>query len=139
MSGRQPADLAAKRRGIRAITTAMALGVVLYMGVQRWLLGVAAQEPADASRTLVLVLRWATFVLAALVGGYGAYVWRLGSQVVWTRRFPPPGSATLTDVPVLEGEAARRRGRLVQGVAVVLAALALVLLAIGYRVSALVR
>lgn len=51
---------------------------------------------------------------------FAIYLWRLGSSVVREQRFPPPGLRVIRDTPVLSGVAGVRRGRIMQGLALLL-------------------
>jgi hypothetical protein len=76
-----------------------------------------SRDPESRSKLVCIGL---TMALAIPTLGLGGYLWRLGDRIVRTARFPVPGTAVLRDTVVLVGDAARRRGRLVQAAAILL-------------------
>ena len=64
-----------------------------------------------------------------LTAGFGAiplfafsvYLWSLGCKVLNYQRFPLPGQRVIRDTPILEGQAALTRGRVLKTLAVFLA------------------
>jgi hypothetical protein len=131
----QRADPRLRVLALLVLVAAVAAGVAAIALFQDWLADVAQRAPADARRSL----RWAFTAVsgAACVAllALGRYAWRSGARVRSAARFPPPGAHVLRDTPVLRGTAALRRGRLMQGVGVVLACGALGLLALSWRVT----
>jgi hypothetical protein len=65
----------------------------------------------------------------------GIYLFQLGRRSVRARRFPPPGVAVVRDTRVLEGHEGRRRGRLLQVLAGMLIAAALLVPFALWRVT----
>lgn len=64
--------------------------------------------------TLVFFLAAA---LSAPLLAFAAYLWSLGSKVLWAREFPPPGSRVIRDTSVIAGKAAVLRGRALRALA----------------------
>ena len=52
--------------------------------------------------------------------GTAWFLWRLGRRTIAAGRFPPPGLRLVRDEPVLTGDAATRRGRIAQGLSVII-------------------
>jgi hypothetical protein len=92
--------------------------------IAAWLVRDTATGPAvDVVRLTGAVLLFVTLPVL----GIALLVWRMGVRTVVCLRFPPPGVKMTQDTPILTGDAARRRGRLLQILAVVLATTALVM------------
>ena len=112
----------------------LAGGIVLGLLVQtvghQWVDSIAqraGKDPAATVAELTVVVR----VFSALLAGSllaGAFMLaRYGRKVVAERRFPTERTVALRDVPVLRGERAEARGRLLTGTAALLGVAALVL------------
>ncbi len=115
---------------LATIGVAMSLAIITEVSVDRWTSGVledSAEDLVAAMRTLLVALR-----IVALLGGLGlgasaAICWSYGARVQREGRYPTAATVALRDIPVLRGAEAGARGRLVQNLALVLAALALIL------------
>jgi hypothetical protein len=100
---------------------------------------VAAENPAVIQENFGIIT-WALIAAVVLpVWAFNIYLWRLGSRIVVTGQFPPPGMKVLRDTPVLRDAAARKCGRLLQVVAAVTSAAALGIAIALWRLAALVR
>jgi hypothetical protein len=75
-----------------------------------WIL---AEPEASAQRVKLVLLLLAALLLAPLLA-FAAYVWSLGERVLRAREFPPPGFRVIRDTPVIMGERAISRGRLLK-------------------------
>ena len=75
----------------------------------------------DTPGTLTLLLGIVMLPLLAM----SVYVFREGSRIVRARRFPPPGQQVIKDTPIIEGNQAVRRGRAIQLIALLMAAISL--------------
>ena len=113
------------RRALRYVVVLLAASVVIAVvalmliahyrpAIELWI----DEDPPARLQTLALLAALSMLPLAAAA----TYVFRLGHRIVRAERFPPPGTTVLRDTVVLRGRAARRRGRLLQGLAVVLIA-----------------
>lgn len=69
-------------------------------GVERWLGGLQALDPAEAARRLATALRWVGVLMAATVAGFGLYAWRIGARVLREGRFPPAGLAVVRETHI---------------------------------------
>jgi hypothetical protein len=76
----------------------------------------------------------AALCLVPLIG-LTVYLWRLGARAMLTEQYPPPGTLVIGGAPVITGAAARRRGRIAQGLALLFSAAAIVLAALVWRLS----
>lgn len=80
------------------------------------------RDPEQMGSRLRLAFAGLALAVALPVLGLAGYFWRLGVAIVRAERFPAPGTRVMRDTVVLRGAPARRRGRLMQLVAVLLAA-----------------
>jgi hypothetical protein len=127
----QRADPVARRRALTLIVIATVAGALLIgvmpdlpRGIAAWLVTDTAAGPAvHVARLTGAVLLFVTLPVV----GIALLVWRIGVRTAASLRFPPPGVRTTRDTPILTGNAARRRGRLLQMLAAVLVATALVM------------
>lgn len=95
--------------------------LLLALGYQEalrdWLLSDPARTPAR--------LRYVVAVLAALVAGpafaCSAVVWWVARLTERAGEFPPPGVPVVRDTPVLTGDAARSRARVLKALALAIA------------------
>jgi hypothetical protein len=113
----QRADPAARRQAVRFLVVGAVVGAVLIAGLERyrtplqeWLLA----EPDRAVARLRLVVLLLGISMSVPLCGLGAYLWSLGGKVVRARQFPPPGQRVVRDTPLLTGQAAESRGRLLK-------------------------
>lgn len=128
----QPADPRARRTAVRIVLVGAVAGAVLLWWSQRampdleaWVLRVPGAEAWRAT----VVLGAVGVLLAAPLLGFAAYLWMFARRVARSQRFPPPGMGVVRETPVLSGQRAVTRARVLQGLSVVLAALALGLIA----------
>lgn len=136
----QPADPRARRAALLIIAVGFVAGVVLLWGLEagqpavaRWL----REDPARTAARAQLLLAGLAVATSGPALAAGAYLWRLGSRIVAAERFPPPGLRMVQETLVLTGAAARSRGRIFQGLGLMLtlagAAIALLLLRLAPR------
>ncbi len=98
-------------------------GVLVFWGVQSRLPALQAwmaEDPAQAPLRLKLIATGLAAAVAVPTLIFAAYFWRLGDRVVRSNRFPPPGMRVIRDTVVWHGDSARRRGRFLQGLALIL-------------------
>lgn len=139
MSGSPAASPPTPRRILLLLAGAAAAGIVLFLvadrysvSVRDWILSDPERAPARLRLVLALLGAAATAPLVAFAG----YMWVLGARTVRARQFPPPGAGPLREVPVVAGDAALRRGRLLVALAAALALCCLLLLAMLWRLGA---
>lgn len=121
----QAADPVLRRR------TMLVFVIVFLMGAVMWLSGfdpekriagwVVANAQAFIDQPALLAGIVALFVTP--VGLAALTVVGFGRRVSANRRFPPPGARVIRDTPVLTGDAASRRGLVLQGLGAALFAL----------------
>ena len=99
---------------------------------------VLADPRSSAQRVKLLLLLPAALLLAPLLALAG-YLWVLGGKVVRAREFPPPGLRVIRDTPIVTGERAVSRGRLLKvlalGCCIACAVLAVLLWRLGQLLS----
>jgi len=117
MTDVRKADPAVRRRAILFLLVGTCVGALLIAGFERyhiplrdWIL---AEPGASAQRVKLALLLLAALLLAPLLV-FAAYVWSLGERVLRAREFPPPGLRVIRDTPVIRGERAVSRGRLLK-------------------------
>jgi hypothetical protein len=114
------ADPAARRRALLFVIVSALVGTVLIAGFEHYrtpLRDWLGSEPGDLTHRATLVFFLAAAVLSAPLLAFAAYLWSLGAKVLRAREFPPPGSRVIRDTPVIEGQAAVRRGRALRALA----------------------
>lgn len=137
MTETEPADPRARRTALIVVAggtlagiAALTLGTSSPFDVVDWV----DHEPA--SRVPLLVLGMLVLLSLPLLA-LAAYLWALGRRIVNTQRFPPAGMRVIRDTPVLTGDAALRRGRWLQLLAVTLGLLSLALAILLWQLGSL--
>ncbi|MEM9566766.1 MAG: hypothetical protein AAF974_00525 [Cyanobacteria bacterium P01_E01_bin.34] len=103
----QKADLRLRRNVLLGLMGAGTIGgITLQLGLPKVVEAIAAQEPAQAARSLQLVAS-ASFI-PALPIAYFSYT--VARRVKTSQRFPPPGMAVIRDTEVLSGKQAKQFG-----------------------------
>jgi len=114
------ADPGMRRRAIVFLAVLAIAAVVAFLALEQWLAGLQASDPALAIGTMRHVLRWTFAAMTASLVLFAAYLWLLGRRILVAEQYPPPGMKVVRDTLVVRGEPARRRGRMAQGLAIVL-------------------
>jgi len=114
------ADPAFRRRIVIVLLAGMFVGALLIVGFEQyrtqlreWIL---SEPGALAQRANLVLLLLAVFLVAPPLG-LAVYLWSLGERVLRTREFPPPGFRVIRDTPVITGEGAVSRGRMLEALA----------------------
>ena len=97
------------------------VGALLIIGLERYRIPLRdwmMQEPAQRLKHFFLLL---AAILTGPLIAVAVYVWTLGKKIIRVREFPPPGLRVLRDTPIIMGEKAIARGRLLQVLAVICA------------------
>jgi hypothetical protein len=125
---------------IAGIVTLVLIGLVIVVvadPARTALIGWILRDPAQSrSRAVTVSIALAAAVILPVLGAAG-YLWRFGVRVVRERRFPPAGTLLIADTLVIEGIEAQRRGRMLQAVAIGLAATSLVFTILFWRLIVL--
>lgn len=101
-----------------------ALAMLAFAPFGEWL----ASQPGELAHRLKLVFFLAGIILSAPLIAFAAYFWTLGGNILRSHEFPPPGYGLEQDTPVVKEQAANRRGRALQALALCLAAACVLLL-----------
>jgi hypothetical protein len=123
------------------VIAAALLGLALIAATQSQLGALQkylADHPAEIQANLGIIT-WT--LIAAIVGPVwlaNIYLWRLGSRIVASGMFPPPGMPVINETIVLRDTAAKRCGRLLQVIAAVMCAAALGFAVAVWRLAAMI-
>lgn len=107
---------------VALLFAAILAGRPLFGSLDEW---IAADPDRAFERVERLILGLAVMSVPLLIMGIVSL--RLGRRAVDTGRFPPAGMPVVVDTPICRGGIARRRGRLVQIVGILIA-----LIAVGF-------
>jgi hypothetical protein len=117
MTDVRKADPSARRHAVLLLIVGTCVGALLIVGFERyhtplrdWIL---AEPEASAQRVKLVFLLLAVLLPAPLLA-FAAYVWSVGERVLRAREFPPPGFRVIRDTPVITGDRAISRGRLLK-------------------------
>ncbi len=124
-AGRQVerADPRARRRAVALVALGAAGGLLVFWVVQSRLPALkawVAEDPVQVQPRLRLIASGLAAAIAVPTLFFAAHFWRLGGRVIRSNQFPPPGMRVIRDTVVWHGESARRRGRILQGMALIL-------------------
>ena len=112
----QKADPVARRKAIIGIALGLLVGGLLFLMLE-WLLGNVNQWIERHAEFLVehhYIAFLVMLVPVAPVIALSGYLIIYAGRIVKSGRFPPPGTAVIRDVRVIEGRSAIIRGRVVQ-------------------------
>jgi hypothetical protein len=117
----QKADDGARRKAMLALTIVGLFGALTIVAFEQnisaldqWLRAEPSQTASRAQLMLWVLCALVELPLVAL----GFHLWFFAKRIFEGERFPPLGAAVVRDTPVLHGAAARRRGRIIQALAV---------------------
>jgi len=134
------ADSAFQRQIVLVVVVGMFVGALLIVGFEQyhiplrdWIL---SQPGALAERVKLVLLLLAAFLIAPLLV-LAVYLWSLGGRVLRARAFPPPGLRVIRDTPVITGERAIFRGRLLKMLALACAIASVALGLLVWRLASL--
>ena len=136
------ADPRTRRRAMTLLAIGAAFGVLLFVlvesrlpALQKWVI----EDPNQAEGRLRVVASGLAAVVAVPTLLFAAYFWRLGGRVIRSSRFPPPGMRVVRDTVVRDGASAKRVGRILQAMALMLTFTVGGLLTIVWRLVSLFR
>lgn len=133
-------DPAARRRVGLVLVVAAGLGSLSIAGFIRYrasLTDWVLADPRASAHRIRLVFVLLTTVLAAPLLAFSAYLWWLGEKVVRAREYPPPGLRVIRDTPIITGDRAACRGRVLKVLAVGFGVASVVLIVLVWRLGLL--
>jgi hypothetical protein len=142
MTDVRPADPAVRRRAVLVLVVGTCVGALLIVAFERYRIPLSdwvLADPAVSSRRLRLVFLGLAGLFLAPLLAFAAYIWSLGVKVVRAREFPPPGLRVIRDTPVVRGERAVSRGRLLKVLALACGIAAVALGLLFWRFESLLR
>ncbi|MBZ5538526.1 MAG: hypothetical protein LAO31_21485 [Acidobacteriia bacterium] len=114
------ADPAVRRQVVLVLVITTCVEALLIVGLRLyhdplrdWIL---SGPGTSAQRVKLVFLLLASAIISPLLA-LAVYLWSLGGRILRAREFPPPGVRVIRDTPVITGERAVFRGRLLQGLA----------------------
>jgi hypothetical protein len=108
------ADPAARRTAVILVVVIAVIGGLLIFAAGAARPHVQAWVEEDLRSRLTIVIAALTFVASGPPLALAVYLWRFGTRVIDTARFPPPEARVMSDTPILTGESARARGRMLR-------------------------
>jgi hypothetical protein len=117
------ADPVTRRLAWTILVAGLCAGAVVIAASELYRVPLKDWVLADPERARVALLAIAALLLAPLAA-FAVCLWWLGQKVLRVREYPPPGLRVIRDTPVLTGEKAISRGRLLKalGAGLVIAA-----------------
>jgi uncharacterized membrane protein len=128
----QKADPKARRLALVFLIVGAIIGTLLILALEQYqgtMRDRILSEPAGASDRIRLAFLLSAVLLSTPLLISAAYFWNLGAKVRRAQRFPPPNVRVIRDTPVVYGDDAALRGRVLQGLALGLLILTALLLA----------
>ena len=142
MTALRRADPTARRTVALLLVVGTCMGALLLVAFARYRIPLSdwmLADPGSSAQRVKMVFRVLVALLLAPLLALAAYLWSLGGKVVRAREFPPPGLRVIRDTPIVTGERAVSRGRLLKvlalGCGIALAALAVLLWRFGLLLS----
>lgn len=111
----QRADPQLRVAALFVLVFTLVAAVALLVVLQRWLAAVTQLPAAAAQAQLLAAFAWAIGSVCAAMLWLAASFWRSGGRVRRTAQWPLPGARVIRDTPILRGDAAVTRGRVMQG------------------------
>jgi hypothetical protein len=134
----QKADPKARRLALVFILIGMIVGALLILAVEQYQgtnRDKILSDPANTSERIRLTLLVSAALLSTPLLLFAAYCWTLGAKVRRAQRFPPPNVRVIRDTPVVYGDDAVFRARVLQALAVSLLVVTGLLLAAFWYVT----
>ena len=116
---------------IAVIVAAISLLLLQYCmpAITGWLLN-------NPGRIQLYIMLLAVIIMLPLLG-FSVYLWNVGRKIVQFECFPPPKANLTKKSPALRGSSARKRGRMIQLTAILLAFSSIILLMVFWKLSVL--
>lgn len=117
MTALRRADPTARRTVALLLVVGTCMGALLLVAFARYRIPLSdwmLADPGSSAQRVKMVFRVLVALLLAPLLALAAYLWSLGGKVVRAREFPPPGLRVIRDTPIVTGERAVSRGRLLK-------------------------
>ena len=117
MTALRRADPTARRTVALLLVVGTCMGALLLVAFARYRIPLSdwmLADPGSSAQRVKMVFRVLVALLLAPLLALAAYLWSLGGKVVRAREFPPPGLLVIRDTPIVTGERAVSRGRLLK-------------------------
>ena len=136
------ADPAARRQAALLVVLGALAGALIFVGFERYRIPLrdwVLSEPAKFALRVKLVFLLSGALLSAPLVAFAVYLWSLGAKVLRAQQFPPPGYRVIRDTPIIGGQTAMSRGRVLEVLALCLGVASVVLWLLLWRLAWLVR
>jgi len=133
------ADPTARRAVVLMFVVGTCMGALLVAAFIRYRIPLSDWVLADRALRIKLVFVILTALVSVPLLGLAVYLWSLGGKVVRAREFPPPGLRVIRDTPIVTGERAVFRGRLLKALAIGCGAASVVLAGLLWRLELLLN
>lgn len=136
------ADPRARRLAVALVVIGAAIGSAAFWLVDSRLPILRAwviEDPGQAQNRVRLIAFGISAAVAIPTLVFAGYFWRLGGRVIRSNRFPPPGMRVVRDTVVWQGDGARRRGRMLQALALALTFIVGGIVALLWRLASVFR
>jgi hypothetical protein len=134
------ADPVFRRLAIVVLVAGTCAGGLLIAAFERYRGALVDWVRADSARTaerIELIFVLFALLLSAPLVAMAVYLSSLGGRAVRAGEFPPPGFRVIRDTPIVSGDQAVSRGRWLQGAAVMLTAVSVVMGLLVWRLASL--
>lgn len=115
------------------VIAALLAGVALLLVLQRWFAELKHLPSAAAQVQLLAAFAWAIGSVCTAILWFAAFLWHSGTRVRRVAQWPLPGARVIRDTPVLRGDAAVARGRVMQGAGAALFLCAVCIAVVAWR------
>jgi len=142
MSDIQKADPQLRRKMVIIAITSAIVGAGLVIVFRIFTSSIILWIAEDHSKTLLrakLFFSLSILFTSIPLIGFAAYFWKLGRLITFYERFPPPNTRVIMDTRIIRGDAARKRGKVVQLFSVLLIVIAIELLLSFWKISVSIK
>jgi hypothetical protein len=130
-----PADPRFRMQAAGALAVAVVAAAGIAWWFADWLQATRLLHPTTAQQRLLEAFRWAAGAGAASILVLAAVLWHTATRTLQAGEYPPPGTRVLLATPVLEGDTALHRARVLRMLAALCVLVAVALLLLAWRVA----
>lgn len=127
--------MSARRAAALILAVGTCVGALLIAAFMQYRIPLSDWVLADRAQRVELVFVILTALVSVPLLGLAGYLWSLGGRVVRAREFPPPGLRVIRDAPIVTGERAVFRGRLLKLLAIGCGTASIALAGLLWRLS----